>query len=243
MRNKKNSFLVILLVTILGIFSGCTDNKGAATVESVIDKMIVEYGGAENLKKLNSYKTVWDMNAVSKNEKGTDTRYIEIPDKLRVEIVYEKSAEVRILNGEKGIRAFMEPEKDPVSSWAEGPPLLAMQMQFMRFFSPLVLQKKKALLTLTEDKGFNVLTLTEGPIAGNYYINPETNRIEKFVGKFSMQGRAMEFLTEYSNFEIFQGVLIHKNEVKYAAGVNTAVLGLKWIGVGATLEEKVFKLE
>jgi hypothetical protein len=42
-----------------------------------------------------------------------------------------------------------------------------------------------------------------------------------------MGGGAMRFLTEYSDFEFIDGVLVHRKENKFAGNVNTAVLTLK----------------
>ena len=42
-------------------------------------------------------------------------------------------------------------------------------------------------------------------------------------------GLEMRFLTEYSDFEIIEGVLVHQSENKYAGEVNTAKLRLRRI--------------
>ncbi len=61
----------------------------------------------------------------------------------------------------------------------------------------------------------------------DYLVNLDTWRIEKVAGTLNMGGQGMRFLTEYSDFEFVEGVLVHRKENKYAGNVNTAVLTLK----------------
>ena len=50
----------------------------------------------------------------------------------------------------------------------------------------------------------------------------------------------MQFLTEYSDFTMGDGVLIHQREKKFAGGVNTAVLHLRDIPLDADLKDANF---
>ena len=184
-------------------------------VEDTLSKVITEYGGAENLKKLNSHKLMWDMNAVSRGDRGRDIRFVVLPSKLRVELQYTNSAESRIINNAAGARGSSGASLSLVS----GPPLEAMKLQRMRLYSPLTLLSlsKKGELTLSEVDSYKILTLKEGTLTGNYYVNNSTNRIDRFVGEMTMPGASsgakMEFVTEYSDFEVIEGVLLAKREV------------------------------
>jgi hypothetical protein len=56
-----------------------------------------------------------------------------------------------------------------------------------------------------------------------------------------MNGREIQFLTEYSDFAVVEGVLVHHKENKFAGGVNTAMLQLREITFDAELDDSRFK--
>ena len=56
-----------------------------------------------------------------------------------------------------------------------------------------------------------------------------------------INGLEMKFLTEYSEFAVVEGVLVHQRENKFAGEVNTAVLQLRQITLGARLEDNIFR--
>jgi hypothetical protein len=80
----------------------------------------------------------------------------------------------------------------------------------------------------------------EHGVQADYLVNKETWRIEKVAGNLTMGGHPMQFLTEYSEFEFVDGVLVHQRENKFAGQVNTAVLQLRQISLDAGIEEKNF---
>jgi hypothetical protein len=49
----------------------------------------------------------------------------------------------------------------------------------------------------------------------------------KVVGTLSVNGATMQFVTEYSEFSMVDGVLVHHRENKFVGGMNTAVLRLR----------------
>ena len=55
-----------------------------------------------------------------------------------------------------------------------------------------------------------------------------------------MHGTEMRFLTEYSDFAIVDGVLMHHTENKFAGGVNTAILQLRELRLDAGLTPEHF---
>ena len=52
----------------------------------------------------------------------------------------------------------------------------------------------------------------------------------------------MSFVTEYSDFKLVDGVLVHQREDKYAGTVNTAQLQLRNIEFDANLTRSFFDL-
>ena len=71
-------------------------------------------------------------------------------------------------------------------------------------------------------------------------VNTHNWRIEKVVGSLAINGTVFQFLTEYSKFTFQDGVLLHQSENKFAGGVNTAVLQLRRLTLGARLPDTRF---
>ena len=118
-----------------------------------------------------------------------------------------------------------------------------MRLQLMRLYSPLVLQEKRNLMSVTQEDGFCALSLVENGLRVDYLVNQETWIIEKVVGTMMVNGSQMRFRTEYSDFSFRDGVLVHGKENKFAGGVNTAVLTLRNITLNADLEDGLFEPE
>ena len=225
-------------LTIACVLLACGSNVSSEEVglETLLEQIIVVYGGEENLRKLNSHIQEWDVVALTRGSHGTDTRQIRVPDQLKVELSYPDRKETRVVNGEVGFytyhkappRIATQPQKD------------AMRLQLMRHYSPLVLRDKLDSLSMETQGEFRVITLFEQGVRADFFINSATSRIEKVVGSLAMNGIEMQFRTEYSNFAFRDGVLVHLKENKFAGGVNTAVLQLRRITLDADLEEADF---
>ncbi|MEE8575236.1 MAG: hypothetical protein V3T30_07470 [Thermodesulfobacteriota bacterium] len=259
---KRKSFLFILIVLLMTFGCSAGDEprsepkkevkselksavksaaKTADPVADLLARMIEEYGGEENLKKLDSYISVWDIQVMVRDDKGTATNHVELPGKLKVELVYPDKKEARVLNSGKGYKTYNGSAGKP----AVGPPLDAMKLQLLRLFTPLTLSRlftaSPGSFNLSEDGEYKLLTLKGGNLGTIYYVNAKTLMIEKVVGRLSMGGQTMEFLTEYSDIRPEGGVLMHHMENKFAGGTNTAKLYLKEIKLGATIDGKVFE--
>lgn len=223
------------LLLILSIFLN-TAYAQSLELDAVMARVIDSYGGEANLRKLQSQIQKWDMIAVRGHRRGTDVRTIRIPDQLKVELTYSDGTEIRVFDREKSyvkfnrgpIKAVVEAQRD------------AMRLQLMRLYSPLFLRDRLDSLTMTIKGGFYILSLFEHGVSIDYVVNAETSRIEKVVGTLPIMGSTMQFLTEYSDFTMRDGVLIHQQEKKYAGGVNTAVLQLREITLDAELEDRSF---
>jgi outer membrane lipoprotein-sorting protein len=205
-------------------------------VNEVIHNLISSYGGEINLLKLESQVQQWNMTALMSNRKGTDERTIQMPDMLRVELTYPHKKEVRLLNGNRGVVIF----DDDRSHTAAPAQRDAMRLQLMRLYSPLVLRDKIDKIELTDEGDLCALTLFEHGVRTDYLISKEHWRIEKVAGSLEMNGAEMQFLTEYSNFEKVDGVLLHRRENKFAGNINTAILELRRVTFNPTIDEKMF---
>jgi hypothetical protein len=61
------------------------------------------------------------------------------------------------------------------------------------------------------------------------------------MGKLSVNGTAMRFVTEYSDHATVDGVLVHHRENKWVGSMNTAVLRLQRITVDAEFDDEEFE--
>lgn len=213
-----NVLFIALVVTMALV--GCSKSTPA---EALLNDIVTAYGGEAELKKLDKHTQEWAIESALRGDKGLDIRYIELPDKLRVELLYSRSVELRVINNDKGYRASEQGGPFMV----EGPPLIGMMLQRMRFYSPLTLLDKKASITLSEEEGLKLITIKEGELTGTYYVNPETKMIVKYKGFFELEGRMVDFVTEYSDFKKINGVVFPHKENKFAMGMNTGILELK----------------
>ena len=116
-------------------------------------------------------------------------------------------------------------------------------MALMRLYSPLSLLDRMEALSLTDSGGMLALSLQEQGLRADYLVNREEWRIEKVGGTLKINGNEMRFLTEYSDFAMVEGVLVHRQENKYAGNVNTAKLQLRRITLDAGLDDRLFEVD
>lgn len=216
-------FKLIVLIPLLGL-SPHLDAQDLDK-DAVLANLIEAYGGTEALRKTTQMQQKWNMVALMSKRHGTDVRNVRIPGQLQVVLTYPQKVERRMLSGDEGRVSFNGGDPFPATE----PQRDAMRLQLMRLYSPLVLRDRIENITLTTEDGLCALTLLENGVRADYLVNTDSWRIEKVAGTLRMGGQDMRFLTEYSNFEFVEGVLVHHKENKYAGSVNTAVLTLSEI--------------
>lgn len=225
-----------LILIVLSIAAWAPSSARADALGDVLDRMVATYGGEENLRKLDSMVQEWDLLALMRNQQGTDKRSIRLAGQLRVELTYPNKLETRLLDGDTAYAVFDARDPAPASDMQRA----AMRLQLMRFYSPLTLHDRRDSLSLSEGDGHVVLSLREGNLQTDYVVSTESWHIVKTVGRLAMNGAAMQFVTEYSEFSKIDGVLVHHRENKFVGGMNTAVLRLKRIEVDAELGDSEF---
>ena len=229
-RGFRNQLRIVGIAFLLLACAGSVNSR-EPDLDTLLDQIIVAYGGEENLRKLNNYIQQWDVFALVGRRHGTDTRRIRVPDQLRVELNYPHRREMRVINGQSGHVSY----RGEHTRRASHPQRDAMRLQLMRHYSPLVLRSKLDSLTLATGRESHVITLFEHGVRVDYFVNVENRRIEKVLGSLAINGTEMQFLTEYSNFVFRDGVLVHLEENKFAGGVNTATLKLRSLKLEADL--------
>lgn len=223
-------FFLLIAVLSQGVYAQKPDR------DTVLQNLIQSYGGEENLRKLDSVVQEWDMVALMGNRHGTDVRSMRIPDQLKVELTYPDKTETRILDGETARVIFNGGEEAVVAPRQRD----AMRLQLMRLYSPLVLRDKSDSVVLQVEGKFCALSLLENGVRADYLVNQENWRIEKVVGTLTINGSEMQFLTEYSDFRMVDGILMHHRENKFAGPVNTAILQLRQVQLEAELTPSNF---
>jgi hypothetical protein len=204
---------------------------------TVLDRLIHTYGGEKNLRKMDNMVQEWVVVAAMGNRHGTDIRSIRAPHQLRVVLSYPQKTETRILNGNIAHTIFGDASPELVT----GMQLDAMRLQLMRLYSPLMLRSKIDSMGLTENGDLLALSLAENGVRVHYLVNKENWHIEKVAGALMMKDREFQFLTEYSDFAVVEGVLVHHKENKFAGGVNTASLQLRKITFDTRIDDSQFK--
>jgi hypothetical protein len=227
-------FLAAIFLSVVFVASASAKVDKAALIEN----MIKAYGGAANLKKLDSYTSMWSMEVKTRQMNGKAVVFVEQTGKLRVELVYPESSETRVIAGSTGYKGYNKDAMQEVT----GPKLTSMKLQMMRLYTPLTLKAKQASITEVVDTGlYKAIIMKEGTLTVIYYVNAKTFLIDAVIGKMKMGPREMEFRTEYTDFKLVGGVMMHHTENKFAAGMNTALLTLKQIKLGEKHPDSLFK--
>jgi len=226
-----------LILIVLGIVLLAPVGVRAESLADVLDIMIEAYGGEDNVRKLDSMVQEWDLLALTRNQQGTDKRSVRLPEQLKVELTYPDKQETRVLNGDSGYAIF----DDRAPSAASAMQTSAMRLQLMRLYSPLTLRDKRDTLEFSRSGDYVVLTLSERGLQTDYVVSPDSWHIVKVMGKLSVNGAAMRFVTEYSDHAMVDGVLVHHRENKWVGSMNTAVLRLQRITVDAEFEDDQFE--
>jgi len=229
--------LVRLSIVAMAVFISMPAVSQEMDTGAVLDRLVQNYGGESNLRKMDSMVQEWDLTALMGNRHGTDTRSIRAPGQLRVDLEYAQKSETRILDGDSAFVVFGDTSPQKVSGMQSD----AMRLQLMRLYSPLMLRKKIDSINLVEQGEFLALSLVETGLHVYYLVNRDNWRIEKVAGSLLVNGKEMQFLTEYSDFATIDGVLMHQKENKYAGGVNTAVLQLRKITLDVQFDNGHFE--
>lgn len=115
-----------------------------------------------------------------------------------------------------------------------------MQLQLMRFYTPLTLRGRIDALDLSDGDRYLTLSLTEDGLQAKYVVDTETWHIVKVMGILAINGATMQFITEYSEFAMVDGVLIHHRENKWVGRTNTAVLKLRQVKLSVDFDDEEF---
>ncbi len=229
---------------ILPVYSFASQElKHALDVKTLISKIIEAYGGKETIESIENVYAKGKINALMRKDKGEYYIYFKRNRKLRSEILYSRSPEIRILNGSRGWRGTGKGPLPEVSNNR----YLAMAFQHKRLDLPYGLltnayKIKQAGSGFINGKNVSVLELTdsEGPQM-KIYIDPEDFHIVKVSGYFSMGKSTTELSAEYSNFRTINGTPFPYKIINYAGGHKVGETIIEKYSINSDMDVSLFK--
>jgi hypothetical protein len=217
MRRMRNAALAALLLIV------AAPAFAASELDTLVERVIKTYGGE---------KAWTDVRAIAETGRITSTmagngslvRTWGRDSRLRVEIHYASRDEVRILQGDRGSH-----NGEPVT----GMQLDAMTLQWARLAFPAVLIAHRAQI---HDGGIrDGLRVIEVSLSASLKvmaaIDPKTAHIVRSASEGKMGAATMQFVTEYHDFRMADGLLFAFAEDNYAQGMKTAETTLEKIDV------------
>lgn len=204
---RRALFTLLLLIAAAPAFA-------ASELDTLIDRVISVYGGEKAWKNVN---TIAETGRITSTMSGTGTaiRTWMRDSRLRIEIHYASRGELRVLDGDKGTHNGEE---------VTGMQLDAMKLQWARLAFPAVLVAHRAQV---HDAGTrDGLRVIEVPLSASLKvmaaIDPKTAHIVRSASEGKMGAATMQFVTEYSDFRMANGLLFAFREENFAQGMKTA---------------------
>ncbi len=180
------------------------------TAQNIIEKIIKAYGGKKVVENVKSVYTDGNIKALAFNDTGKYVRYFSRDGKLRVDIKYSRSSELRILNGRRGYESM---DAAPISE-VTGERYLSMAYQYKQLDLPYGLLDDKYQIRYEGKADVNgveteVLSLndSEGP-SMKVYVNNKTFYILKVSGYFPAGNETMILSAEYSDYRKVNGTIL-----------------------------------
>ncbi len=227
-RAKTYICLIILLGLFIsirpeGLFADDATNE-SKRVASIIENVIRAYGGKETIENIKCFHIKGKIQAFMLNDYGTYELYFKRGKKLRVETRYDRSWEIRILNGDKGYRASEALPLEEVS----GARYFAMVYQFkhLDMLHDLAIgtyQIRSMGRSLVNGGNVEVFHLNDqdGSIL-DIYVDEQNFLILKVAGYFKEREKQIELSAEFSDFRKVGGSVFPFRITNYARGLKIA---------------------
>jgi hypothetical protein len=235
-RNCIKSLVILLFLISLG-YAENTEDKEKALVTNVIDA----YGGKEALAKVASISAEGHIKNYFSNDEGTYFRYMKRERKLFVDIKYSKSAEKRILNGDKGYRGTTGKVSE-----VKGPSYDAMVYQYNQLDLPYGLIDDTFKITyLRKDSlgGVDAEILKLEDKFGHeieVYVSTKDFLILKVIGYFKKGDDKMSLGAEFSNYRKVEGILLPFKITNYADTSKISETEITKYSINPTIDESIY---
>jgi hypothetical protein len=237
--------ITLCLLFIAGPAGLCADEvpDEAQRVASVINKVIDVYGGKDAVGNIHSLHVKGNIKAFVLKDQGTYELYFKAGRKLRVETKYTRSAEFRILNGDRGYRGTDALQVEEV----HGTRYFAMVYHYkhLNILHDIVkgtYEISHAGRTALHDTPVEIFTFKdkEGAVM-DVYIDARDFLILKVTGYFLEMKKKIGLSVEFSDFRKVDGVLLPFRVVNYAGGRKIAQTVIEKYFINQDIRDSLFE--
>ncbi len=237
-------FLYIFFIMVLEGLCSSEVTDEAQRIDDVINKVIAAYGGKEVIEGIHSLHAKGEIEALMLRDHGTYELYFKRDRKLRVETKYERSSELRILNGDKAYRSTDALPMEEVY----GPRYFSMVYQYkhldiLRGLIEGTYQIQAAGKSIVNDTAVEVFELhdKEGTVM-DLYISDSNALIMKVTGYFSAGNKKTSLSSEFADFKKVGGSLFPFRITNYAGGLQIAQTVINNYSLNPDLSDSLFSL-
>jgi len=189
-------------------------------VEEIVSKIVDAHGGIQALSHITTVHAKGFVTAVFRKDEGSYERWLVRDRKLRVETLYSRSKEYRVLNGTRGFRGTANTTMTEVTDQQYE----AMVYQYKQLEMPYAFSKrlhKIAYVGEAEVKGKPAVILDvtdeEGPPM-KVYADKASFLIVKTAGFFTVSGRNTDLSVEFADYRKIGGILLPFRITNYGSG-------------------------
>jgi zinc protease len=214
----------------------------AETTNSLIQEVINAYGGKTAVAHVKSVYARGKTRAIISGDEGTYIRYFKRERKLRVDIDYRRSSELRILNGNKGYESIDAAPLSPVT----GDRYFAIVYLFRQLDLPFGLLENAYPITYegkADVNGIEAEVLSVKASGGppmKVYIDGKTFRIIKVSGFFSLVGTTLVLSAEFADFRKVDGTIFPFKITNFADDQMIAETVMKEYTVNPGINDSLF---
>lgn len=228
MPKRLGTILVAALLALAFCSGGAEAAKlSSSELDALVRSVLEAHGGAEDLRKVSSYKIVGRIRDVRRNDEGTGTVYFQRPGKLLSDNRYRESREVRILNGTRG---WLSTD----GAFEPAPPgvMLGMLYSLVSYKLPLELADRRQRLSYlgrVEQLGrrFEVLELDYSEVLKvRVYVEDESRRIAQVAGYITVGEQTVILSQVLGDYREVDG-LVYPFHQRFHSG--PTLIGEKWV--------------
>lgn len=206
-----------------GLFAEETKTE-AQRITSIIENVVDAYGGKEIIESIRCMHVTGKTEAFMFQDYGTYDLYFKRGRKLRVETKYERSSELRILNGERGYRGS---DVLPIEE-VFGVRYFALVYQFkhLDILDDLAMgtyQMQSMGKSFLDGSNVEIFHLNEKDSAiMDIYVDEHNFLILKVTGYFKAGDRQIVLSAEFADFKRVSGSIFPYRITNYAGGIKIA---------------------
>lgn len=219
----RRALVRVLVQPCLGILVLCAAAGALAAdgdAQRTVENLILAHGGAQAIERAAAMQAEGDIDAFLRGGKGSYRRWLERPRRLRVETVYPRESETRILDGAQVWRGSGGQPPRAVSGQGH----LAVVYQYKQLDLPYGLLKGEYQVHYAghealEDRDTEVLELAdaEGPPM-RVHVDAQTHLIVRVAGTFTHGGMSIALGIDFADYRPVDGLSLPHRMRNHAGG-------------------------